>query len=263
MRLPFLVALLTIAAAAEAAAQGNKLGVKYRPWRATVEGDALADEAGFVSAELDLESTLDLEDDQIFHDITIWGNLPSIGYARINYWWGKVEGESVLTSSFTWSSTTYFAGDPVESEFDLTGLSILWDYPLAKEKLGSGSVEAAIEIGYNYYSILGEVESSQNGHVSVRAPLLSAGVRLWSKLATWLYADLEFHLGLLTLNSDVSSQYSEWSIDLQVNPIEELFVGAGYRRIDLDLDDDRHGSNDSRKFDGTIDGFFLSISYHF
>jgi len=89
------------------------------------------------------------------------------------------------------------------------------------------------------------------------------GVRLFAQLATWLTADVETGLDLLDADSDVDSGSWEWAVDLQISLTDSLFVGAGYRRIDFDIDDERRGSAASRKFEAELGGYFVSLTYRF
>lgn len=265
MKLPALAAAVLALAASDALAQGNKLGVKYRVWQSTMEGHISADEAGVPGDEVDFGDHLDLEEEKIFHDFTLWGNLPSIGFVRFNYWQGTYEGEGTAPpGGFTWSGLAFAGGAAINSKFDLTAYSIMWDENISKEKLGSGKIESSIMLGYKNYSVVGEIsDGAQSGGGSVRAPMVAVGFRVFTQLASWLYADFEINTQIRPLHSDVDGSYSEVIVDLQLNPFEEFFIGFGYRRVDLDYEDQRRDSNASRKIDADIKGFFVSVTYHF
>ena len=73
--------ILFLGLASTAAAQGDKLGVKYRWWDAELEGDMSSQEGALGGTSTGLDDTLGIGN-ETFHDVTIWGALPLVGQAQ-------------------------------------------------------------------------------------------------------------------------------------------------------------------------------------
>ncbi|MHC4605879.1 MAG: porin family protein [Planctomycetota bacterium] len=271
MKVPAIAAALALLLAAEAAAQQQQpqqqpvsYGAKYRAWQASIDGDISDSAPAFTGTELDVGSRLDVDDDEILHDVTIWGAFPMVGNARINYWWGSFEGESTNTTACTWDSVVFPIGATIETDIDVTGMSLSWDYPLAQQLVGMGYIEAAAQLGYSFYSIQSEISGNAgSGEATVRAPMISVGARVFAQLASWLYTDIQGTIRMYELDDNVDTDYWEINAELMVNPFSTLYIGIGYRVVHLEAEDKRDGSDNAREFNAEIDGFFLSVTYHF
>ena len=95
MRLPVLVTFLALIGANEALAQNPfdrtprrqqrrtaqpaTVAIRYRLWQPEIDGDVRTQEAGVVGQKLDLASDINMDEKEIFHDITIWGKLSQLG----------------------------------------------------------------------------------------------------------------------------------------------------------------------------------------
>ncbi len=260
--------LLLAATAADAQQRGrhpNQTGVKYRAWQATMVGTAQSNASVAPGDRLNAEADLVMEKEKLFHDVTIWGQLPAVEGGRVNYWEGSMSGSNPSPNAFTFGGESFTAGVPISTKYDLTSISVRWDNPIASQRIGlAGSVDAAVQFGYQYFSILGDVsQGTKNGRGNARAPLATYGMRVFSQLADWLYTDIEATLNLFDLVDDVDSQYRDVTVELLINPYERLFIGAGYRRSSIEIRDDRHGTSARQRLDLVLDGYFFSIQYYF
>ena len=261
----FLLLASTAADAQQRGRQPDQTGVKYRAWKATMAGTATSNAIGAPGDRLNADFDLDLEQDKLFHDVTLWGQLPAVDGGRVNYWEGSLSGSNTSPNAFTFGGENFAAGVPISTEYEFTSISVRWDNPIASQQIGlAGSVDAAVQFGYQYFSILGDIsDGTKNGRGHVRAPFATYGLRVFSQLADWLYTDIETTFNFFPLVDDVDGQYRDVTVELLINPYERLFIGAGYRRSSIEIRDDRHGTSARQKLDLVIDGYFFSIQYYF
>ena len=130
--------------------------------------------------------------------------------------------------------------------------------------MGTGYIELALNIGYAYYWVDLEVQGGgAAGHAALSAPALAVGIRFFSQIASWLFMDVQGFISLLDLKDDVDSSTWEVTAEILVNPLSTLFIGAGYRVIQYDIEDERKNKISEAVFDGKLSGILVTISYRF
>ena len=261
----FFLLAATAADAQRRGRQPDQTGVKYRAWQATMAGNAISNAVGVPGTKLDADVDLDMEREKLFHDLTIWGQLPAVDQGRVNYWEGSLSGSNPAPNAFTFGGQIFDGSEPISTKYEFTSISVRWDHPVASQQIGlAGSLDAAVQFGYQYFSILGDVSTAtKTGRGHARAPFATFGLRIFSQLADWLYTDIETTFNFFPLVDDVDGQYRDVTVELLINPFERLFVGAGYRRSSIEIRDDRHGTSARQKLDIVLDGYFFSIQYYF
>ncbi len=247
--------------AAQAWAQDETVGVRVREWYARMEGRLEAQGDSIPATNIDLDSTLGLDDQEIVHEIQGYLSLPVLGRFYAGWWFSSFEGEETLTRSITFADRTFTASTTVDSRLDLDVYYLSYELVLPTLPLGDLlSAEVGVLAGLRGLVAEGEIESAgQRAEESGGFGFPVLGVHGALRIASWLRADVEI-MGLPFKYGSSSVTYLEafGEVVAQLGP---LFGGVGYKVASIDLADHRSGTDFD--LDIGISGFFVTAGLRF
>jgi hypothetical protein len=253
-------AVCVLLAASSAPAQDGTVGVRLREWQAKLDGRVQAQVEGSFAADVDLDSTLGIDDPDLVHEIQAYLSLPLLGTLTAGWWSGTWDGDEFVSQDFTFGDTTFTAGTTVRSELELDVYSLSFEFGLPSLPLGPLALDLGILVGARAIHADGEVEAageSAQDSGTVALPVL--GVRGALEMTDWLRAEIEV-AGLTFRHGDSSGLYIEAYGEV-VGRIGPFFAGVGYKFVDLDMADHRSGSDFDLEID--VSGFYLTAGVGF
>lgn len=259
--LAFLGAFL---AAAGAWAQDERAGVRIREWFPKLEGDLQAQGKSIPSTDIDVDSTLGMDDTEPAHEIQLYLGVPVLGRFYAGTWWVTFEGDRTLdpSESFTFADTTFSASTRVKTELDLEMYYLSYELVLASPSLGeTAKAEVGLLIGARILQAEASLENEfVNADDEGTGGLPVGGVHAAVQFTPWLRADVEV-MGFAVSYSGTSARYFEGYGELVALPWKGFFGGVGYKVASVDLKDES-GFADFQ-IDLRIDGFYVTAGVRF
>jgi hypothetical protein len=259
-------AIVLAASAAPALAQDDNIGVRYRLWQADIEGEVRADDGGLFGDLIDIEQTLDVEQDVTINNIGGWIGLPFVGRIIVDYWWGEFEGEETLDRSITFAGQTFDIGENVEATLDWQILTGVYEFsfkvPLSSDVLGLRvGLRAGIKGGTLEFTIRSSLTGEESIELDGGIPVIGASAELFFGG----YFSVSVEVDGMGVSSEMTGGWSGSIIDYAValrGNFKPLFIGAGYRSIALDVDDE---DTDVETVEGDLEisGFFGEVGVRF
>ena len=249
----------------DAAETDDWVGARYRLWLATLDGEMRSDGDFLPGTTVDLDDTLGMDDLETVHELDAWVNVPVVPILdRINagYWFGTFDGEKQLDRTFIFEDRVYTAATRVDSELDLQVATLTLEgfFPwIGTDDLGA---TAGLQIGAKYFKARGEIASETLGfdeEESVEGPLPVVGARVLARLTRWFRVEAEA-VGIGGRYGDVSGKYVEGSVELDVLPINNVFLGVGYKVVLFDVE---KTGDEEFAADVTLQGVFVSAGVRF
>lgn len=223
-------------------------GVDY--WLPALEGDVEFDSAGLGTNTIDVDDTLDLEDEETFnfHGAVQLGNIT----ADVSFFQFHFTGDNQVSEDVNFGGQTFTVGTRVMTDVDVRFAS-------GKAKvglLGLGPVAAGVIVGLNYLEIDAELSAAPiSASQELEAPFPVVGV-----VAT-VNQSLGDYFGIFA-EAEVSGLAID-AYDLRGNFLDvvgrggiklSLFrIGAGYRHMQVDFED----VNDDFRWDFRLSGPFV------
>src|SRR6266850_6707822 len=180
---------------AEAAAQDGMLSAKARRWQADITGDIKVDDNGVGGSDLNVASTLGLEDKANFNEFQATMGLPLLGKFNFQYLKGDYTGSKVLSNDITYAGTTYTASTEIHTKLDLNAYTALWQVGASTPGIMGASVGAGGLAGLKYFQISAAVDDDFGKHedVNIKAPVPVVGAYVRTGLASFLMVEAQVH----------------------------------------------------------------------
>ena len=212
------------------------VGVRGMYWGSTISGDIQTVTNGVPGTVLDLQSDLDMKDEDVFNGEAFLkaGNFTF----RVAYTPLKFTGSSVLSAPIDFGGFTFPAGTPVSSKLETKMIDgdVQWDF--INPDLGVAAMNLGVFLRLKYVN--GSAEISSNNPVlaisateDFRLPIPEVGVA----------AGIGFLKNIVRADARVSgmaysgSHLYEGDAFLSVIPFPFLRLQGGYRFIDLKADE--------------------------
>jgi len=212
-------------------------GVRGMYWGSTISGDIQTVTNGVPGTDLDVESDLGMDDENVFSGEAFLkvGNFTF----RVAYTPLKYTGSAVLSTPIVFDGITFPAGTPVSSKLEtkMVDGDVQWDF--INPDLGVASMNLGVFLRLKYVDGSAEI-SSNNPVLSVsatqdfRLPIPEVGVA----------AGIGFLKNIVRADARVSgmayggNHIYEGDAFLSVIPFPFLRLQGGYRLIDLKADED-------------------------
>ena len=257
-----LTAILAILSASPAFARDETVGVRVREWFVTMEGDIKSDATLIEGTDIDLDSTLGLDDREVAHEIQAYVAIPFLGKIYAGAWWATFEGDQVLSQSIDFAGQTFAASTTISSTIDLNCYYLSYEFVFPTIPLGDlFKAEIGILAGIRVIQASGEVEAiglSAGEEGTVGIPVL--GLHGMVQVTEWVRADVEL-MGLTFSYGDRSGRYVEAFGEVIAQPFPWLFGGVGYKFVDLRVKDEASSTNFD--IDINLTGFYLTAGVRF
>lgn len=213
---------LMLAAPMVQAAGPVDIDLQVGGWQSTISG-----EVNNAGTAIDVENTLGLDDATSAYararlDVTALGNF-YFGYTPLTY-----DATKTLTNTITFGGATYSASTSVQSEVDLSAYDVAWTASL----INAGIAE--FELGLNVKMVDGVVTlnngtTSRTADLTIPVPMVKAVLRVDGPFVSAELDGSAIGYGGNTF-SDVTAQ-------VKLSPMPLFYLSAGYRAIDLELED--------------------------
>jgi hypothetical protein len=254
--------ILAVAAASPAAAQDETIGVRWREWFVKINGHIQGQGDNVPAADINLTSTLGLDDQENGHEIQLYLSLPVLGRFYAGYWWVDFEGDETLTRDITFADVTFSASTTVESTLNLDMYYLTYEFLLPSIPLGGDTMRLDVGVQLGARALLADASIESSGlsgedDGAVGTPVI--GVRGALQLAQFVRAELEI-AGMSIRYGDSSMRYVEGFAEV-VGQLGPVFGGVGYKWCSLDF----HDSSGDVDFqaDFKLDGFYLTAGLRF
>jgi len=217
---------------AEAAAQDGMLSAKARRWQAEITGDIRVDDNGVGGSNLDVDSTLGLDDKEDFDEFQATLGLPLLGKFNFQYLTGDYTGSRVLSSDITYAGTTYTASSEIHTMLDFKSYTLLWQVGASTPGIMGASVGAGGLAGLKYFQIETTVDDDFGNHqdVNIRAPVPVVGAYVRTGLASFLTLEAQVH-GLKvpgSIGQGLTGMFYDATVAIDAK-ISTFYAGIGYR----------------------------------
>lgn len=200
---------------------------------------------------------IDDQNGNVFYATFEWP-LPLLPNVKIKHTGLEVEGNSTLSSGFTFINETFTAGSPVAAKLDLshTDLTLYYGLPEFYLDVDLGATLRFFDGEASATGTVGGAPSSESTNLSFVVPMAFADVRL-NLPFTGLYAGVEGNL--LSIGDNTLRDFTaKIGYTFDVIPfLADLELEGGFRSLDLELD------ADDVKADVTIDGPYFAVQVSF
>ncbi|GAB6076926.1 TIGR04219 family outer membrane beta-barrel protein [Desulfurobacterium crinifex] len=220
--------------------------------------DSATPVGGTVKTHVDLEDDLHLSDKTKASGwFEVEHGLPLLPDIRVQYTPMKFSGSGLVSGSFTFGDITVNGTDYVESKFEANQIDVTLYYHLPfLRTVSNGKVD--LKAGVNVKVIDGyvKVRDITNGQEESKSATIPVPmVHLSGEIRPINLVGFEFSGNWIGYSG---SQFYETIGELKVYPVENLFVGAGYRYQRLKIDDISDLSTDIK-----IKGMFVEAGFRF
>lgn len=255
-------ALMALALSSPALAQDETIGVRWREWYAKLGGHIQGQGETFPASDINLTSTLGLDDQENGHEIQLYLSVPFVGRLYAGYWWIDFDGSETLTRDITFADITFTANTTVDTTLDLDMYYLTYEFVLPSIPLGGDEVKLDIGIQAGVRALLADasidsvlLSAQDDGAVGI--PVI--GLRGALQVASFLRTEFEI-AGMAVSYGSSSLSYVE-SFGEVVGQLGPVFAGVGYKWCKLNLDDSRGDADFSAEI--RIDGFYLTAGLRF
>ncbi len=240
----------------------GKMGARGRLWRADVVGTLRADEDGFPSTRVDVESALGIDDSERMNDLSLWFNSAS-GRLFGNYWWGSFDGGGALPSAMTFGGSSFGAWEEVVTKLEWEVWTAMYEYDIGIPGL-EGMGWLRVGAGTKYLKLHGQVRSASNGAaVTLRAPMPVLGASAEVFLTNSLSAEVEASgLRVGDWFGGVNGTVYDVAAAARLTVFKGAFAGLGYRWFGLQAEDNSTNV-DQAGADLQVTGFFAEAGIRF
>ena len=241
----------------------DHIGFRYRRWKADLNGDARADDAGFTGTEIDVESILGIDQGLGIDNFSVWLGVPGSARLYLDYWEADFTGEHLLAQDITFSGTTFLAGSLVDTSLEWKSITALIELdlliPFGDTPLG---LRLSPGIGGRLMSLNGILESSgveASAELKGPLPVLSGSAELYFAK----FASVEMRLEGFGINDFQGFRGKYWDLTLALRGgYAGAFAGLGYRMFTIKIEDER-ADVDEIEIELGIDGLFVEVGFRF
>ncbi len=232
------------------------VGVDY--WDAQVGGSLESSELGLVGDRLDVESTLDIDDEKVW----VYHGAATVGPTRIEATFIDLgySGVTTLANSIDFSGQTFGAGNVVSSDLETSILQLhaatgLYNWNIVKFGFIAGLDQLKIDSTLVDETALITASQDFNDWVPVVGITAEVSLPLF-KVEFFAAGEISGIIEALSLNT-IDGSYLSSEIRGGVNIDDGFKFGIGYRSLEADFDDG--GAN----FDLDLGGGFLFLELEF
>jgi hypothetical protein len=256
-----MIASLLALAATPALVQDETIGVRWREWKAAIDGHIQGQGDVVPASDIDVDDTLGYEREN-GHEIQLYLNIPFFGRFYGGYWWIGFEGEETLDRTITFDDQTFTAGTRIDSELDLDMYYLTYEFVLPSLPLGGDDLrlDLGIQAGVRVLLVEGSIESSLfQGEDSGGTGIPVLGLHGMLQVTPFARAELEI-AGMSVSYGSSSLRYVEAFGEI-VGQLGPAFAGVGYKWCNLDMRDNR--GDTELKLDITLEGLYLTAGLRF
>ena len=241
----------------------DALGIRYRRWKADLNGDARADDAGITGTKIDVDSILGIDQGEGIDNISAWFGAPGIGRLYLDYWKAGFGGDQVLPQDVTFVGKTFLANSLVDTRLDWKSLTAIVELgllvPFGESPFG---LRLSPGFGARFLSLEGTLKTTgldESAEVRGPVPVLSGSAELYFAK----FASAEIRLEGFGINDfqGFSGSYTDLTLAFR-GGYEGAFIGVGYRMFTIGLEDER-ADVDKIEIELKIDGAFVEIGFRF
>ncbi|HEY3225689.1 MAG TPA: hypothetical protein VGK61_01680 [Planctomycetota bacterium] len=248
---------------AEAAAQDGMLSAKARRWQAEISGDIRVDDNGVGGSDLNVTSTLGLDEKEDFDEFQATMGLPLLGKFNFQYLKGDYTGSKVLSSDITYAGTTYNANTEIHTNLDIKSYTLLWQLGVSTPGVIGANVGAGGIAGVKYFQIEAAVDDDFGNHedVNIRAPVPVVGAYAKVGLAAFLFVEAQVH-GLKipgSLAQGLSGNFYDATIALDAK-FSTFYAGIGYRLFHFEV---KYENGEDVNANVDLKGIFFEVGMSF
>ncbi len=248
-------------AAAPAFAQDEHIGLRVREWFARTSGTISSQENGVPPTSLDLTDDLGLGDQQLTHEIQVYGRIPFFGRLVAGWWRSHDAGHDVLSQTINFAGQTFTQSTPIDTEYTLDVAYLNYELVLPTIPLGDlVKFEIAPSLGVTGIWASGSIDSAAiSGSDSGKVGLPTVGVHGTLRLFDFVRTEAEIR-GLQFRYGDHEAHYFEAYGEAVVEPLPFLFAGVGYKLVQMNV---KNTGNNPSHVDLDIAGFYITFGARF
>lgn len=255
--------LLFLSAAGPAVAQDEHVGLRVREWFARMSGDIEADDGSGNSDRLSLKDDLGLGDRHLTHELQAYLRIPVVGRIYLGWWRTHDSGSETFTRTIDFAGETFTVSDTVNTEVTLDVAYLTYEFAFPTIPIGDlVKAELGLEFGVrgmHGQASIDETSGTQSGDKSGTVALPILGAHATVELFQYVRAEVEL-LGLAFSYGDWHIHYIEASAEIVAQPIPQLFVGVGYKYVNLDF---KNTGNDKFLLDVGVAGLYITAGLRF
>jgi len=250
-----------VLAAAPAFAQDEHIGVRVREWFARASGTVQSEGNGLGSTRLDLADDLGLGDQQLTHELQIYGRIPFFGRLYAGWWHSHDTGSDTLERTVTFAGQTFTQSTQINSEYTLDVAYLTYEVALPSIPLGKlVELEISPNLSLRGIRAKGSIEASgMSGSDSGTVGLPTLGVHATLKLFDFVRTEAEV-TGLQFRYGNNEAHYLEFYAEAVVEPLPFLFAGVGYKLVQINV---TKGGSDPSHIDVDIAGVYITFGVRF
>jgi hypothetical protein len=258
-----LAGVILFLSASPAFAQDEHIGFRVREWFARMSGSIEADDGSGTSDRIDLAADLGLGDRNLTHELQAYLKIPVLGRIYAGWWRAHDTGSETITRTFDFEGVPFTANDRVDSEFTLDVGYLTYEFAFPTIPIGDlVKLELGAQLGVRIMRGAGAIEdtaSGQRGSDQGTAGLPVLGVHVTAELFKYVRAEVEV-VGLTFSYGDWTAHYFEASAEVVGEPLPWLFVGVGYKHVQLDV---RHSGSQKFDVDVGVAGAYITFGVRF
>lgn len=253
----------TLLSAVPAPAQDGGVGLRYREWFPSLDGDVHVQDDDFAidSGDIDLDSTLGMDDAKFAREIEAYVEIPFLGRLGAGGWFARFQGDKTLSETITFGDSVFTVGTAVETELDLDVYNLYYEFVLPlPEPEGPLDLDLGAQVGLQAIHAEGSVAAlgqDEDGAFNIGHPFLGARGAL--TVAEHLRGEVGVR-GLAFSYSGNRIGYFDVTAEL-VLTVQGFYAGGGWKHVILDAAYD--GSSTDADLDIRIDGPYLTAGIRF
>jgi len=234
----------------------DRFGAEY--WQAEPSGSIQGSSGASIGSEVDVEDTLDLDDEKVW----IYYAGGSIGPTRLEAAWIDFQSSGIAAApqAFDYGGVPYDAGDTVQGEVDTTILQLhtataaaAWDVVTVGVVAGVDQLAVDSQIGNLTDGTFAKEKYAEWVPVVGLVAAASVPVGGFALFADGKVSGMLESISFGTFDGDYLTYLLRGGIDID----DGFRIGAGYRIIEADIDDD-HDDFDL-EFEGLM--FFAEMNF--
>ncbi len=258
---PVLAALLVLATGADAFAQDGWITGRYRRWQPELSGQATVTGDSFPGTEIDFIDTIGMDDKTNTNELQLTLQIPFLGRMTFGRWSTKYDGSETITQDINFGDLQFTAGMTVDSEFEYTSTTILWNFGLGTPKMMGTGVSAGVSLGVDL--VEARIAASSGGmadEAKAKGPVPVFGAYTRGQIAAFLFLEVEVH-GLIipgVVGGGLDGQLWQGSVSVDAR-FQKFFVGIGWKLFQFNVSDDSGTGAAEVEVDIKMEGLFFEI----
>lgn len=236
-------------------------GARYRLWLANLGGSARSDSEAVEGTDVRLSTDLNLDETEVFHDLSAWIRIAEIGYIRAQWVFGTFDSSGTLDQALSFGGETFSAGSRVDSEIGVHLITALFELELwGADDFGIAAgiwLQAGGKIALLSTEIRSSV-SSTDGSLTGFLPVI--GARGAVSISDLFRAEIEIN-GLIFPGGSQQLRLVDAALEVGVTPWKGLYTGIGYHLINAYVKSDEGG--EVEESDLLMQGIYFFAGWRF